>query len=253
MNKIILIIATVMLSLIFASCEKDNGEKVYNPDTSGKSGSMARITIAGDYLYLIDNRKLCVFDISSSENPVNVGAFEVNFGIETIFYHKGYLFIGSSTGMYIYDISSPDNPVYVADFAHVMSCDPVVVNDTLAFVTLRSSGDCRVGFTSDQLDIIDISDITAPELIVSHNMSEPYGLGLDGEVLFICQGSYGLGVYSFNEELELDSIARFPDINGYDVIPDNNKLLVVGETGFYQYDYSNIDSIFMLSQILIGE
>ncbi len=47
------------------------------------------------------------------------------------------MFLGSTNGMYIYDISAPDTPKYVSELQHVTSCDPVVVDDKYAYVTLR--------------------------------------------------------------------------------------------------------------------
>jgi hypothetical protein len=47
-------------------------------------------------------------------------------------------------------------------------------------------------------------------------------------------------------------LARYNNINAYDVIPFNNTLMLIGSDGFYQYDYSNLDSIFLLSYIPVS-
>ena len=93
-------------------------------------------------------------------------------------------------GMYIYDISNPELPELVSEFQHGTACDPVVVDDTYAYVTLRGGNLC--GATESGLYIIDIQDLTQPELKVIYPMDEPYGLGVKDELLFICDGASGL-------------------------------------------------------------
>ena len=44
--------------------------------------------------------------------------------------------------MEIYDLTEEQNPVCLSDFNHVRSCDPVVVQGDIAYVTLRSGSFC---------------------------------------------------------------------------------------------------------------
>lgn len=242
---------SLAIAAICWTCTKEIDS--FSPDgSSGKGGSMARIAIAGNYLYAVDYQTLKTFDISNMAKPVLLGSSELDFGVETIFYFKNHLFIGSTTGMYIFDISQATNPVFVAEFEHVMSCDPVVANDSLAFVTLRSGGTCRTGTSENQLDIIDITDITNPNLLETIGMTHPYGLGIDSTYIFICHGTEGIGVYQYDSQLNVTQIETISGLSSYDVIPDNKVLYVIGESGFYQYNYENMDSIYLLSSMLIG-
>jgi hypothetical protein len=216
---------------------------------SGKGGSMARFTVACNHLYVVDQSSLHVMNVSDPGNPVFVKKIDIGFGIETIFPFGNYLLIGSTTGMFIYSIATCDNPVYVAQFAHVMACDPVVAEGSFAYVTLRSGGDCRIGFTSNQLDVIDISNINSPQLVKSHPVTAPWGLGIDNNVLFVCHGDAGLGVYNVADPYLLQTLHYFPQIKSYDVIPHNNILMVTGPGGIYQYDYSDLSNLILLSTI----
>ena len=54
--------------------------------------------------------------------------------LKTIFNKGNRLFLGSTNGLYIYDITIPATPRYISEFLHVTSCDPVVVDDTYAYV-----------------------------------------------------------------------------------------------------------------------
>lgn len=235
---------TIML-LLSAACSKDSQFQ----STTGKGGSMARFTITGNNLYVVDDRNLKVFDISVPDNPVYIKEIYVGISIETIFPHHNKLFIGSRNGMYIYNITNPSDPQFVAEMTHIISCDPVVVNDSLAFVTLRSGGDCRTSSNVNQLEIIDISDPANPVMRATHPMSTPYGLGTDSNLIFICHGKSGLGIYDFMKIDTLDNITTIENIETFDVIPYQKILYVIGPTGLYQYSYANPDSVYLLSHI----
>ena len=155
--------------------------------------------------------------------------------------------------MYIYDNTNRANPVQKSVFLHVTSCDPVVVEGDRAFVTLRSGSLCGGG--EDRLDIIDISDLDNPTLLSSYfDLSGPYGLGIDGNTLFVCDGTAGLRVYNVLSDTAIEEIATFGDREVFDVILVPPRAVVVGPDGIDQYDYSNIDAIELISHTnIVGE
>ena len=69
--------------------------------------------------------------------------------------------------------------------------------------------------------------------------------------LFICDGDAGLKVYNVADKYHIDDnqIASFPNINAYDVIPLGDYLFMIGDDGFYQYDYSDLQNIYQVSFI----
>lgn len=217
----------------------------------GVGGSLARITINGDHLYMLDGGELQVADITSENHPVAKSRSAIAWDIETIFPYKNNLFIGSASGMHIMDISVPDAPVKLSTYAHVRSCDPVVVDDQYAYVTLRSGTSCQ-GFTN-QLEVIDVQNLTSPKLLKTYPMTNPHGLGIDDETLFICDGSDGLKAFDATDINAIDKnlLAHYKDINARDVIPYNDILIMIGEDGLFQYDYSNPKDIKLLSSIAI--
>lgn len=220
---------------------------------TGIGGSLARFTIMKDHLYSIDNSNMMVFDISDLDNPVPGAKLNIDWGIETIFPYKDNLFIGSQTGLIIYDNSDPDFPTHLSTFSHIRSCDPVVVENDVAYVTLRGGSGCRNDFTN-QLDVIDISNLSNPTLLKTYPMTSPYGLGIDHGTLFICEGDAGLKIYDASDIYQISNnlLAYYGDINAYDVIPYNNNLIMVGENGLYQFDYSDSENIKFLSMIAIS-
>ena len=202
----------------------------------GQGGSLARFKIVGDFLYAVDSHNINVFDIGDLQNPVDLDDVYAGFDIETIFSNGQYLYLGSMRGMYIYDLSVPSSPEFVSEFQHGTACDPVVVDGDYAYVTLRGGNNC--GATESGLFIVDISNISNPELAVSYPMDEPYGLGVKDEKLFICDGASGLKVYDKTDINSLQLLDHFEDVVTFDVIPLQNHLLMVGDGTLYQYEYN---------------
>lgn len=216
----------------------DNAAENTVPTTSttGQGGSFARFKIVADYLYAVEPWSINVFDISDLDTPIVLDEVYVNGNIETIFNQGDILFLGGTQGMYIYDISVPDTPTYVSEFTHGRACDPVVVSGDYAFVTLRSNNFCGDGVESG-LYIVDVSDLSNPTLSKTYPMTEPYGLGVKEEKLFICDGPDGLKVYDKSNIDDLVQLNHFEEINTYDVIPLSNSLLMIGNKVLYQYEY----------------
>jgi hypothetical protein len=216
---------------------------------SGVGGSLARFTVLGDHLYLLDGSDLQTIDVSKEQNPEVRTRTQLAWNIETIFPYKTNLFVGSSTGMYILDVSSPENPVTLSNYNHVRSCDPVVVDDDYAYVTLRSGTTCQ-GFTNE-LQVIDIANLRSPFIVKEYPMTNPHGLGIDDKTLFICDGDAGLKAFDASDVRKIDErmIAHYKDIHAVDVIPFDNVLMMIGEDGLYQFDYSNPANMKLLSKI----
>ena len=219
----------------------------------GIAGSMSKFMIYDHYLYSLFLSQMKLFDISILDKPVESNVVNISWDIETLFRYDDKMFIGAQTGMYIYDLSSPGSPEYLSQFTHAQSCDPVVVENDIAYVTLRSGTTC--GGILNQLDVIDVSDITNPIHLKSYPLVCPHGLGIDNGILFICDGESGLKIYDAQDPMLIsdNQIAHFGNINSKDVIPLGDILLMIGDDGLYQYDYSDIDNLELLSIIPIIE
>jgi hypothetical protein len=152
--------------------------------------------------------------------------------------------------MYIFSISNPDNPAQLGQFNHVRSCDPVIADDTYAYVTLRSGTFCQ-GFTN-QLDVVRLNNLTNPSLVKTYQLTNPHGLSKDGNTLFICDGKDGLKVYNASDVNNLQLLKTISGMETYDVIAWNGIALVVAKDGLYQYDYSNLQNIRLLSKMTLS-
>ncbi|RYY14498.1 MAG: hypothetical protein EOO04_30120 [Chitinophagaceae bacterium] len=230
---------------VFFSAKADNSSVSKSP--VGVGGSMARFTIMNDRLYTVGFAELDVFNIVNAGDPSHTGHINLNWGIETIYPFKNKLFIGSQTGMYIFNVNNPDAPVAAGEFNHVRTCDPVIADDTYAYVTLRSGTTCQ-GFTN-QLDILKLNNVTDPVHQKTYPLTNPHGLSKDGNILFICDGSDGLKVFDAADILNLKQVAHVTGIDTYDVIAMNKVALVIAKDGLYQYNYANPADLKLLSKI----
>ena len=212
----------------------------------GQGGSVTRYTITQEHLYVVNDYELLTYNLEDDGQPENTDRDFLTWGSETIFPLGENLFIGTETGMFIYDNSNPSQPEQLSMYSHVVSCDPVVANQDYAFVTLRSGTSCRVQGQTNQLDIIDISDLENPEVVNIVEMDFPKGLGVDGNTLFVCDQD-SVKVFDISDALNPIQTTAFYMSNCLDVIPKGGRLLVVGEEEFRQYDYSNLENIQPLS------
>jgi hypothetical protein len=233
-----------------AQIDLANGTNSFSAESgsgpSGVGGSMARFVITGDYLYAVDKQNLLTFDIATEE-PNESSNKNVGWAIETIFAYESSLFIGSESAMYIYDISAPASPARLSVYEHFTACDPVVVEGDFAFVTLRSGNRCANGV--NRLEVINVEDRTSPYEVATYEMINPHGLGIDDGDLFISEGDDGLKIMDADNPHKIELLRHIKDIKTFDVIPLNNVLMVTGDDGIHQYDYSDINDIEHLSTI----
>lgn len=241
-------LAAVGLMLILNACNDGAADSAPTPQT-GTGGSMARFAVSGNALYIVSKQSLEVYDINNAGNPTKATTKNLGVGIETIFPYQNKLFIGAADGMYIYNNTKPNSPELLSKYTHVLSCDPVVVQGPYAYVTLRAGVNCRPGGLFSSLDVVDISDPAKPQLVGSQRMDSPYGLGVSGNKLFVCEGEKGFRMMDISDPKVPIQKHFFQEVPAYDVIVRNNRLLVTGKEGLYQYQYDESDSLQYLSKI----
>jgi hypothetical protein len=253
MKKIIGIISIICL---LAACTKSsegpttnsNGSFGDNYDgPSGQGGSLARFTIAMNHLYVVDERKLYTYTLSNSTNPQLTSTIQLGMDIETIFSYKDKLFIGSRQAMFIYSISDASNPQSLGTASHVRACDPVVADDSTAYVTVRSGSTC--GGTLSALLVYDVVNVQNPTQLKTITMESPYGLGMRNNRLYVCNGGNGLNVYDITNKKNPVFIKKYTDETYYDVIATNNLLICMVQNGMVLYDYQEGIELVKLSKI----
>lgn len=223
------------------------------PSSPNIAGSTSRFAIDRNALYIVDQSSLRVFNVSNAAAPTASGSSAIGWNIETIFAYDSHLYIGTSTGMQIFNLNSPFSPQHDATFSHALSCDPVVVQGHYAYVTLHSGSTCNNSV--NQLQVVDVTNTTAPTIVATYEMHSPRGLSIDDATLFICDGDEGLKVYDAADINSIGShqLGAFASIQSQDVIAWNKILLMIGSDGLYEYDYSDPQHVTALSHIAVAK
>ncbi len=242
-----LAIISIFSIALAVGCSNDGA--MFNGGQTGKGGSMTRFAINGNFMYIVDDENIHVYNILPGSFE-KVNTVFVWSGLETIFSRGEWLYIGANDAMYIFSIADPALPELTFRYSHVTSCDPVVVQGNRAYVTLRNGQVCNRG--DNALEIIDISDPYHPSLVKNYPMQSPHGLGVDGNRLFICEGEHGLKVFDITDELNIQLIAHLKDFFAYDVIPVNGLATVTGNDGIFQLRYDVEGEPVMLSTIPVA-
>lgn len=222
---------------------------VTSGDVTGQGGSFARFKIVDSYLYVVDFSDLYVFDISTLGVSSLVGQQGIGWQIETIFNKDDYLYIGSQNGMLIYNIEDRTQPQYASEINHLQGCDPVVVDGDYAYLTLRGGNTC--GQQLSILEVINVADKNNPYTVREYIMQEPYGLGVKEDLLFVSDGPNGFHIYDKSNPEELVLLEVLEDINVFDVIPLEDRLLAIANNILYQYTYEE-NGLSLLSEYVIN-
>lgn len=251
-----LIYCFIVISLLL-SCEADGTfDTETNTSSDGTlSGSYANILKVDSYMYVISDSELVTYSLEDPDNPKEISRQDLGFGVESLFHRNGILFIGSRSSLHIYEIGPEGIPTELSrtdytEFGQFGPCDPVVANDTIAYVTLsaRIASECDE-ININELRLYDIKDLSDPLLINTYPMSEPKGLGLKEQFLFVCERFDGLKVLDVSDPNRVEQIHHFEGFETLDVIPASELLMVVGPDRLYQFDYTDINNMELISSI----
>ncbi len=231
-----------------ASCSRS--ETVYEPSSQFSStrqfakareaGSASRFCVVRNYLYCVDHSNLVVFNIIDPKNPEFVARIDLGIGIETIYPYNNHVFIGSQTGMFVYNIDDIKIPKRVSQFTHARACDPVFVEDSIAYITLRNGGRC--GWSDNALRVVSVRNILSPTELgaTSWNiLSGPRGVVVEMKTAFVCDGAGGVKILDTHNPKNISIIGQVPGIDVFDIIKRGNTLYVIGPSGIYLFDVSD--------------
>jgi hypothetical protein len=245
MNKSL--ITALLIIVVAGACTKASDSGPQTNDAAGgngKGGSLAKFTITGNYLYIVDQSQLKTFDISDPGSSELKSIIDIGFWVETIFPFKDKLFIGSTDGMFIFSLEDPSHPLRLGEARHVRSCDPVVANDTTSFVTLRGGSPC--GPAQDGLYIYDIKNVQSPVQKSFLSVTQPWGLGLQDTVVFVCRETEGLTAVNVTNIKKPTVMYTLTDDVYVDVIPYDDLLICYTRTGLLLYDMSDLNNLVKL-------
>ncbi|HTI93850.1 MAG TPA: hypothetical protein VL727_24825 [Puia sp.] len=217
---------------------------------TGTAGSTAVMTLVGDYLYALpESHSVGVVQVTDSSHPTLTNKIYAGYDLETIFPIQNRLLLGSKEGVYIYSIDNPAEPVQIGQFIHGRACDPVIADESNAYVTLHAGTSC--GGSANELDVLNATDLSQATLLKTYPMTHPSGLSKDGNLLFVCDGPV-VKVFNTADPANLQPVTTLNVKDAYDLIAANHLLLVAGPDGLYQYDYSDVNHITLLSHLAVS-
>ena len=244
MKKSIFPILVLFLIFQSVSCSKED-----NVTSSGntKNGSLSRVISIGNFIYAVDDNHLITINAG---NPTNLSiANNVSLGanIQTIYHHNGSLFIVSATQMYVYNIqNNPAAPILTSSFTYpvlIEPRDPILALDTVIYSTSTSTG------WSGVFRVFDSRNLSNPVLLEENWLQTPRGMDVSGNYLYLCNGRYGIWIYSITDPFHptLESIVDENNnlANGemgnndyYDVIAANGQLFCYTKGALLNYNIS---------------
>lgn len=253
-----LFLNTVLVSLMvfFYGCYADDSVSSDNNQTNSQVGSYSTMLTIGSNLYLVNETSISTYDVSDAAKPVLLNRQEVGFDIESIYHHEGLLLIGSAASMFIYSLNEKGIPVregsedYFEPFDDTQCFfDPIVARGNLAYVTLSTDlVQCGWRFGIDELRVYDISDFNKVDHLSTYGLSNPKGLALGKEKLFICDALDGLYVFDLGNPEQPEFQQLFEGFSAFDALVRGNLLIVVASDRLLQYDIIDEENIRLISE-----
>ncbi len=234
---------------IGVSCGSE-GDFQFDDLNISKGGSMSQFYIEQNFLYVIEETTLSIFDIINS-TPVLIANLDIRSQAETIAKLNSTLLIGTTTGVLFYDVSNPESPFKISEYVHITSCDPVVSDGQYAFITLRSGRNC--GEADNVLEIIDISDLKNPVLVSSYPMVSPYGLALMGTNLFVGESYNGMSWFDVSDVSNIILLKAYSEIMAIDFIVNGNDLTITTKNSLLQMKLTDTNELVKLSEMIYAE
>ncbi|MCC6251629.1 MAG: hypothetical protein IT238_04115 [Bacteroidia bacterium] len=237
--------------LLLLACGKESGNML--DSNTAKNGSLSRFAIKDQCMYALDFDALKVFDISDNNRPELKNTLKLDFGIETISIYGNYIYVGAINGIYIVDIKSAFNPILLQKVEHHISCDPVVIQNDIAYSTQRSNAvDCGNAWSRSLLLVYDVKDPINPKEINSLAMEKPYGLAVENNWLFVCdEGRNGVVIFDISQPDKPYEKGIIAVKEARDIILTYPYMIISTKTDFKIFNYSNVQSTYYLSSITL--
>ena len=230
------------LSLALSACNEtssDSSSSGGDGTVIGVGGSTARMTLAGDYLYAIAGSDVQLLDVTSPATPLPWTQVRIDWDIQTLFPYGDYLLVGAADGMHILDNTDPASPEHVGDFQHARAIDPVVAQNDVAYVTLKVDTTQPDNGITNQMNVVDITDVTQPVLLDTISMQGPEGLSVLGDRLYVCDDIAGIKIFDVSAPTQPEIQGSIAGVNCSDVIAYGELLFVISDEGLTQYDVSS--------------
>ena len=205
--------------------------------STGTGGSYAVFAVIDRFLYYVDQSELIALDITDPAKPKELSRLYIDWSIETLYPMEEYLYIGGQMGMYVVDRHNGAQPKMIGSLQHFRACDPVVVRDTFAFVTLRSGSGC--GGSENTLLTVSVANPINPKLLNEKGVVTPYGLAVQDSLLFVANGENGYTLFRTEESIKPQIVKQWDDPPAKDFIWSGTSMYMMGFNQVHLVDVSD--------------
>ncbi len=205
--------------------------------STGTGGSYAIFAVIDSFLYYIDDNSLVTLDISSPDTLIELSREYIDWTIETLFSTREYLYVGGRGGMYILDRVNPSHPKKVCTLQHFQAYDPVVVQDTIAYVTLRDGN--WGGNAKDVLLVVNVADPSNAFVMDEISTFTPYGLCISDSLLYVSNGYNGFSLFNVKNPMTVSRIKYWDAPDTKDFIWSDSILYAMCFTEVRIYNVAN--------------
>lgn len=150
-----------------------------------------RAKINEEFLYLMVEDGIKIFDISQINNPILLGEYvDAFYNLDSFAVHNDKIYIADWTGITVIDISDPTDPSFIATNPNFLLPQNISIQDDILYLC-----DFLYGFS-----MFDIQDLNDPILINTYSTPrEAIHYATHGDILYLIDWSYGLQVVNMDE------------------------------------------------------
>ncbi len=158
---------------------EQNGISLVGTFNTTGNNSRGGVTV-GDTLYMVDNSKLNIYDISNPENPTLLGSTAATSSYKVVVQGDMAYVAAWTDGIKVFDVSNPAAPVQTGTLDMTTTyCRDIVVRGDYAYLACHTDG----------VRVVDISSSTNPILYTTVDPGGyAYGLDMVGNYVYVANG-----------------------------------------------------------------
>lgn len=231
----------------FFSCYPVVGCTDMSSNGTGVGGSYAIFAVIDSFLYYLDGNNLVTLDISDPDTVKVLSRTYIDWTVETLFPTEEYLYIGGRGGMYVLDRMNPASPKKVCTLQHFQAYDPVVVQDTVAYVTLRAGN--WGGNAKDVLLVVSVANPKSAYVLNEVSTFTPYGLAVADTLVYVSNGNNGFTLFNVADPGKVTQIKYWNTPATKDFIWIGDILYVMAFSNVMIYNVDDPESPLLLAKI----
>ncbi|MBE9465781.1 LVIVD repeat-containing protein [Dyadobacter subterraneus] len=192
------------------------------------------------------------YSLSNPSSPVFISALTIPQMESPLFWtfaNQKVLYAPFFARTILFDLSNPSSIPQISVLENRAPCDKFIFEGQIAYVISQGGGFC--GNPVSKLDLLDISDASAPTIISTYPMKSPQNLAIDFPFLYVCEGVNGFKVFDVTDKMNVDKnlITSNTELHANDIILSGKVVIVNAEDGIYQFDATDPKNLKQLSKI----